>query len=57
MWVPVGPDQGPCTLLYPRSLREFGAYQPTDGPQRGRKTPESPVSAMTQQQEKCLSEG
>lgn len=47
----------PRTLHHSRSLREFGAEAPTDGPQRVGKTPESPVSGMTQQQEKCLSEG
>lgn len=56
MRVPVGPEQGCSTLCYFKSLRELGAYQPTEGPQRGRKTLESPAPCMIQQEE-CLSEG
>lgn len=52
MWVPVGPNP----RKHSGSLRELGANEPTDGPQKTRKTLESPASGMTQQHEKCLRE-
>lgn len=50
--MPVGPNPG----KHSGSLRELGANEPTDGPQKTRKTLESPASGMTQQHEKYLSE-
>lgn len=48
MWMPVGPE--PCI-----TPKEFGGYQPTDDLRDAGGSPESHVSSVTQQWEKCLS--